>query len=58
MTKDPNAPGAEYVYVFNADEWLGMFVTEDTADEWLRRTKIEGAEIVSIREKRPTRQTK
>jgi len=51
-----------YVNVFAADgKWLGMFMSEDTAREWLRKTKKDESthEVVAVgtREARTTKAT-
>lgn len=37
------------VNVFQADKWLGQFINEATAKEWIAKQKLEGCSITKDR---------
>lgn len=37
------------VNVFQEDKWLGQFIDEKTANEWIRKNKLEGCTITKTR---------
>lgn len=37
------------VNVFQGDNWLGQFIDEKTAKEWIAKNKLEGCSVSQLR---------
>lgn len=43
-----------YVNAYDSDDaWIGMFLSKEVADDWLRRAGVSGATVSPSRDRRP-----